>query len=116
LGSSWLPERFYGGRRFAAGRAKCWSPLRRLVYTGGAPLIPLVRLRRILSVIRRSGRQRELLPRVLPALIVGLVASAAGEMVGYACGCGNAIERLSSLELHKVTHLTLRERHIETSE
>jgi hypothetical protein len=103
--SSWMPERFYAGRRFAAARARGWSPLRCLLYAGGAPLIPLVRLVRILSYLRRSGSQRELLPGVLPALIVGLVAGAAGEMVGYVSGAGETTEQLSHLELHKVIHL-----------
>lgn len=114
--SSWIPERFYGGRRFAAARARRWSPLRRLLYTGGAPLIPVVRLPRILRDIRRSGRQVELLPMVLPSLIMGLLVSAAGEMVGYAFGEGKSMAWLSRLELHKVLHLTERESHAEIAD
>ncbi|MGH7963364.1 MAG: glycosyltransferase family 2 protein, partial [Candidatus Binatia bacterium] len=69
---SWIPLRFHGGRLFAASRARGWSPLRRLFYAGGAPLIPLVRLWRIVRELRRPGRQHHLLPRVLPALVAGL--------------------------------------------
>jgi len=112
--SSWLPERFYTGRHFAGARARLWSPLRRLLYSGGAPLIPLVRLPRILRDIRRSGRERQLLPKVLPPLIIGLVVSAVGEMIGYAFGAGKAMEWLSKTELYKVPHLVQPEREMET--
>jgi glycosyltransferase involved in cell wall biosynthesis len=104
--SSWLSERFYTGRRFAATRARDWSPLRRLLYAGGAPLIPLVRLSRVLQDIRSSTRRRELLPRVVPPLIVGLTVSALGELIGYVFGAGEAVERLAKMELHKVRHVT----------
>ncbi len=112
--SSWVPERYYAGRRFAAARAHRWSPLRRLLYVSGSPLIPLVRLPRILRDLHRSPQQRDLLPRVLPALIVSLVVSAVGEMVGYAFHSGEAMEKLSKLELNKIPHLAKRDRQVET--
>jgi glycosyltransferase involved in cell wall biosynthesis len=108
--SSWIPERFHAGRRFAAARARLWSPLRRLLYTGGAPLIPLVRLPRILEDIRRSARWRDVLPKVLPALLVSLSVSAVGEMIGYAFGSGDSMEKLARLELNKIPHLAKRDR------
>jgi hypothetical protein len=115
LPSSWVPERYYAGRRFAAARAQLWSPLRRLLYVSGSPLIPLVRLPRILRDIHRSPRQRDLLPRVLPALIVSLVVSAVGEMIGYAFRSGDAMEKLSKLELNKIPHLAPRDRQAEAA-
>jgi len=108
--SSWLPERFYTGRRFAAARALHWSPLRRLLYAGGTPLIPLVRLSRVLRDVRRSARRHELLPRILPPLIAGLVVSAVGELVGYTCGAGDTSARLAEMELHKARYVTPRDR------
>lgn len=108
--SSWLPERFFGGRRFAGARAGRWSPGRRLLYTVGALLIPLVRLPRVLHDVQRSARHRDLFPGILPPLIAGLVASAVGEMVGYAFGMGDAPEQLGRLELHKARHVTVRDR------
>jgi hypothetical protein len=80
-----------------------------LLYVSGSPLIPLVRLPRILRDIHRSPR-RDLLPRVLPALIVSLVVSAVGEMIGYAFRSGDAMEKLSKLELNKIPHLAKRDR------
>jgi hypothetical protein len=48
--SSWVRHTFWGGRLFAALRAekKQWSWWRRLLYIGGSPLIPLLRLWRAL--------------------------------------------------------------------
>ena len=108
--SSWLPERYYTGRRFAGTRALGWPVWRRLLYTLGSPLIPLVRLPRVLRQVWRSTRRRELVPRVVPPLLAGLVAGALGELVGYACGAGDATARLARMELHKVRHVSERER------
>jgi GT2 family glycosyltransferase len=108
--SSWIPAQFYNGRLFAATRAQRWSPLRRLLYTGGVPLIPVVRFRRILQQLCRSDQRRNLPPRVLPTVILGLVVSAVGEMMGYALGAGDAKQRLSNFEFHRYQHLAERDR------
>lgn len=102
-----LPLRFHCGRLFAAARARNgrWSPLRRVLYAGGAPLIPVVRLWRILRELRRPGRRHDLLPRVLPALLLGLVLNGTGQMVGYAFGAGNAMRKLCDLEFHRHRYL-----------
>lgn len=85
-----VKEHFGCGRSFAAARARTWSPLRRVLYAGGAPLIPLVRFKRIWKDIQQSGKSRDLLPGVIPALLLGLITGALGEMAGYALGPGNA--------------------------
>jgi hypothetical protein len=102
--------RFNSGRLFASSRARRWPLWRRLLYTGGAPLIPPVRFWRIVRELRRPGRPDHLLPRVLPALIAGLILDGAGEMVGYAFGCGNAMARLSDMEFHRDRYLAKRDR------
>jgi hypothetical protein len=107
---SWLPERFYTGRRFAATRAAQWPLWRRLAYAGGWFLIPCVRLPRALSDIRNSNRAGELFPAILPPLILGLLASALGEMIGYLIGAGAASEELAKMEIDKVRHITERDR------
>lgn len=91
-------EYYAMGRRFAATRLQRWSLARRLLYLLGSPLIPFVRMARILPMIRRFGWQRELMPGVLPSLFLGLVASGFGEMMGYALGVGNTEK--TSLDLH----------------
>lgn len=107
---SWIPLRFNHGRVFASSRARQWPLWRRLLYTGGSPLIPLVRFFRITREIRRPGRPRHLLPRVLPALIGVLIIDATGEMVGYVFGPGNAVARLSDMEFHRHRYLAKSER------
>lgn len=107
---SWIPLRVDGGRLFAASRARTWSPLRRLLYAFSAPLIPFVRFSRIVGELRRPGRARHLMPRAAPLLFAGLVADGAGEMIGYACGVGNAMRRLSDMEFHRERYLTKHDR------
>ena len=70
------------GRIFATARSCGWSIYRRLAYAGGFFLIPFVRAPRIFSDVSRTGRN-ELIPRIIPALMIGLVMGALGEMAGY---------------------------------
>lgn len=70
-------------RVFAARRAAGWSPLRRAIYAAGSPLLPLIRMPRFLAAARRSGHLRALFAGFDLFLIV-LLASAAGELMGYA--------------------------------
>jgi glycosyltransferase involved in cell wall biosynthesis len=108
--SSWIAERFHAGRRFGAARARGWSPFRRFLYVAGGPLIPLVRLPRVLRDIGRIGQSRALLPWILPALAGGVVMNSAGEMVGAAAGPGDAMLKLSRIELNKIPHVARRHR------
>jgi glycosyl transferase family 2 len=110
--SSYIGAEFHGARMFAANRARSskWSILQRLLYICRMPLIPLVRLRRVLRHIFRTGRARELLPGILPALAAGLVADACGQLMGYAFGPGNAAQRRVSFELNRYQHIIERDR------
>ncbi len=113
--SSKVRHAFWGGRLFAAVRAKekRWSLWHRLLYIGGTPIIPIVRLRRTMAEIHRTGRRREMMPRILPALISGLVPHAIGELAGYALGLGDAEERYSYYEMARVRHITAQDRKAE---
>lgn len=102
--------RFHAGRLFASARARRWPAWRRLLFTVGAPLIPLVRAARIVRELTRPGRPRHLLPRLLPPLLLGLVVDGAGEMVGYAFGPGRAMAILSDMEFHRHRYLAKRDR------
>jgi hypothetical protein len=104
---SYLRVEYYGGRLFGAARARyeAWSIFRRLLYIGGTPLIPIVRLWRIWREIRRSGRQRQLLPNVLPTLMAGLVGHTLGEVTGYALGSGDAAQQRVTFELSRYRHV-----------
>ncbi len=101
----WILYLVHAGRVFAAARARRWPLRRRILYAGGAPLIPLVRLWRIRSDLRRPGRPSHLWPRVVPALLVGLTVDAMGQALGYALGAGNASQKLSYFEFHRDRHM-----------
>jgi hypothetical protein len=106
--SSYVGAEFHGARILAANRAwsSKWSIFWGLLYICGMPLIPFIRLKRVLHHIFRSGRERELLPGILPALIIGLVADAFGQLAGYAFGAGDAVRRRVSFELNRYQHIT----------
>jgi hypothetical protein len=115
--STLLPSitlRFHGGRLFAAARARRWPRARRLLFTCGAPLIPFVRLRRILHHLSREGRPRHLLPRIIPALFAALVFDGLGEMAGYSLGPGRSMLKLSDMEFHRQRYLHKTERRSDT--
>ena len=69
---------------------------------GGSPLIPLVRLWRILRDLSRPGRSwRSALP-VLPHLLLGLTVDGAGQMLGYLLGSNPEMAaKLMKLEFHR---------------
>lgn len=94
---------YLGQRSFASSRAKVgnWPWWRRGAYAGAAPLIPLVRLRRILAHIRRTDRQDQLLPKILVPIVLALLAGAWGEMLGYLIGGGDCAERRTPVELQR---------------
>jgi hypothetical protein len=80
-------DQFSKGCQFAAMRCRRWTAFRRVAYAGGAPLIPLVRAWRVTALLRRLGRSHELRHGARAGmLLAGLVASGAGEMVGYVFG------------------------------
>jgi hypothetical protein len=103
--ASWIGERFQTGRRFAAARSHSWPLWRRAAYAVGSPLIPIVRLRRLLGDLARTGAGRELRAYGYVLLIFALVVSAGGELIGYVSGSGDSMFALSRIELHKEQHL-----------
>jgi hypothetical protein len=70
----------------AAQRCRRWPVQKRLAYGAGAPLVPGVRLARLVRDAVRRGFDPPWV--ALPLIVVGLVASAAGELVGYVVGPG----------------------------
>lgn len=104
--SSWLPVQFHNGRLFAGERARGMSWSRRLVYTAGAPLIPLVRLFRIARASVHALRRRW---SCLPAVAVGLAFDGLGQMLGYALGSGDALNKVAHFEFKRVDHVIARD-------
>ncbi|MDT5262253.1 MAG: hypothetical protein QOC61_1257 [Acidobacteriota bacterium] len=105
-----LVLRFNGGRLFASSRAREWPAWRRALFACASPLIPVVRCLRITRELFKPGRPRRLLPRLLPALFVGLLFDGAGEMTGYAFGAGRAMAKLSDMEFHRERYMAESER------
>jgi hypothetical protein len=96
---SFVREQFYGGRLFSATQVKHyrWSAMQRFVRVAGAPIVPLLRLRRSIRDVVRSGRGRLLL-RIAPLMILGLVVHTVGELIGYVFGTGDALQQRIVLE------------------
>ncbi len=108
--SSWIVVQFLAGRVFAATRSKNWPPLKRVIYSGGSPLIPVIRFCRAVSEMRKPGRLQDMQffmkLRVLLALIFGLVLDGVGQFTGYAVGAGGPTkEKLSEYEFHRHRHI-----------
>jgi hypothetical protein len=77
-------EHFAIGYTIGSRRAALWSPIRRLVYTAGSILVPAVLLIRNLKPILSLGFRHRFPVLALPALLLLLVAKAAGEAFAYA--------------------------------
>lgn len=104
---AWTGGRLYGGLRREFG---AWPLVRRIVYAGGSPLIPLLRLSRVLRLLRRTHTGRNLIPRVLPAMAMILTVHAAGEAVGYLFGVGTTRISYSEFETRRERHVRPEER------
>jgi hypothetical protein len=101
----WLPVQYHCGRVFAGSRAAQWPLFRRAFYSAASPLIPAVRLLRIVRELLKPKRPHHLIPRLLPALAVGLVCDGAGQMVGYVAGAGRSPDRVARLEYNRVRYI-----------
>lgn len=96
---------FHYSRMFASARAASWPLWKRLVYTAGAGLIPLVRLKRHWPDIRRVTPPDARGAGFWALLGLGLASAAAGEGVGYLFGAGGSRERIYWLEFHRPRYL-----------
>lgn len=104
---AWTGGRMYGGLRREFG---AWPLARRIVYAGGSPIIPLLRLKRVLPLLRRTDAGRRLIPRVLPTMAVILSVHAAGEAFGYLFGMGKTRISYSEFETRRERHVRPEER------
>jgi hypothetical protein len=97
---------FLGQRGFGAMRARVgrWPWWQRAAYAAATPLIPWVRLRRIVADIHRSGRSH-LLPRILAPMVPALLAGAVGEGLGYLTGAGTSAAQRAPIEFHRDRYL-----------
>jgi len=107
-----LALRYHCGHMFAGMRAKAWPIPQRFAYAAGAPLILLIRLARIIRQLHRPGRRQDLVPRLLPLLLLFLAVDAGGEFMGYLFGPGRAPARIAGIDFHRERYLNRRDREI----
>lgn len=100
-----LPVQFHIGRLFAADRSKGWPLIKKMIYSGGSPIIPAIKLIRFTKKLIQSGKQRQCPYAALPWTLPGLIYSAFGEMLGYISGPGDSIQKMIKHEFHRVQHL-----------
>lgn len=103
--SFFLREQYVNGRIFGSVQAEPMPVWRQWLHACSAPLVQATRFRSILHDLRRSERLG-LLPRLLPALALGLVANGFGEFVGYTFGAGRAKETKFDLEFRRYRFMT----------
>lgn len=105
--SSYIVAEFQGGRMFGAARTRYehWSLWRRLLYIGGMPLIPIIRFTRVLKEILRTTFKTNLIPSILPAVIIGIVSHSIGEWTGYVFGVGDSPKHRLTFELNRSRHV-----------
>ena len=96
LSAYWAYHRIYGHRR---SRLLDWSLARRLAYVMLTPLVPLYFLALALARTRRDRRQRQVLWRHLPAILLVQSAAALAQAIGIVAGLGSAPRRFTRLEL-----------------
>ena len=85
-----MVERFHKGRCFAGMRSENFSGMKRLAYTLGTPLLPIVFFIRTVSPVIRKRRYAGKLLLSLPVIILAGALWAAGETAGYLAGRGDS--------------------------
>lgn len=100
---SYLILDFIGQRSFAHARARVgnWGLARRLFCALAMPLVPALRMARILRDLVRTGRHRQLLPQILVPITLALIFGACGEAMGYLLGPGNAARQKRVFEFQR---------------
>ena len=105
----WLQATYLQSRTFAGRRLAGKGPLSRLAWVLAVPLIPVVRISRVLRDVRRATDCPPM-SRLMPAVCLALLVSAVGEAMGYAKGAGTAPLRMHDYEMLRHRHLTERDR------
>jgi hypothetical protein len=102
-------EYYLASRVFAAQRRHGWAAARRLLYVCGSPLLPLIRVKRILAQARAAGLSVGVTAGALAPAMLILCAGAAGESLGYALGPGGAKAALMRFEREHAGLFTARD-------
>ena len=95
----------FAGRQFGGVRASSWKWPTKLIYFLGSPLIPFVRLIRIIKMMKRNNCPQIFSLSLIATLMINLTFDALGQMIGYAFGIGNATEKLFPYEFHRTIYI-----------
>lgn len=98
------------GRLYAANRMRDeqWGLGKRMAYAALSPAIPFLRYVRMRKEL--FGKRAELREaKHGPAMFLGLVFDALGQMIGYVSGVGRARDRLATFEMDRLDHLNKRD-------
>ena len=102
--------RFNCGRSYAGHRVIGWSLPKRIAFALGSPLIPVVRLTRVLRMLSGSERYSWLVPRIIPILCVSVITDGLGEMAGYIVGPGDSPEYVGQIEFNRLRSMNTPDR------
>jgi len=110
---AYLGMSYAGGRLFGASRAEKWGFGRKLFYAAASPLVPFVRLKRLMRYYDTPAKRKQgCLLRTLPLIYIGLILHATGEAVGYLAGAGEIMRLYVDYELRRFEHVIPSERAI----
>jgi hypothetical protein len=100
------------GRILGAQRAERerWPAWRRVVQAAAFPLFPVMQLRHVLPQMQRVSVPPAMRTRVLLGLLGTLGVLAVAEAWGLLTGAGDAVARIEDYELHRMRHLSPRDR------
>lgn len=102
----WMHERYLAGLLIAGQRVLTFPWWKRLVYIGGAFLLPPLLLSRMLPGLVRTVRAKGLPLAVVPTAAAGFVIAGFGEWVGYIFGSSEAARRaMHEYEVHKLAYI-----------
>ena len=102
--------RFHVGRQFGSRRVRDWSRAKRALFAAGTPLIPVVRLVRVLN-LPIAHEQPGIVLRSLPLLTLLVVAATLGELAGYlSARPGRSTEYLTDIETDRQRFLNAADR------
>ncbi len=102
----WLDENWIGGHLVSRYRSRDWSLARRWLYVFASPAIAIVLFGRVWRPSWHTIRRLDLPIAIMPTLLLGAIAKALGEWVGYThFGTDEASERrMTEYEIHKVKY------------
>jgi hypothetical protein len=105
-----MRENFVIGRAYANTRSQSMKLWERILRFCLAPVVPFIRIKRVIDEIKNRGWEKQLLPGIIPPLFRGLVFSALGEAAGWLFGLGKSMEVSMELDFHRERFIAQNER------